>query len=204
VIDATERACIDLIEGETAEVPLSKSDHTVASSLEISRKKTAALFWLAAQVGTHVALAKRIPNLTLSPIVSQMAIFGEQLGIAFQILDDIMDVTSEQDLMGKRTGVDLRERKPTIVNVLWLQTNSPLAQRLKTPASGEDEEFVSNALQELRISPVISQARTIALEHAKRAESALRTATQLAGPEANPLELAALQVIIKTTLDRLG
>jgi octaprenyl-diphosphate synthase len=113
IIDATERACIHLTEGEILEVPLYATQHSRETALTIADKKTAALFELAAYSAAHIATAN--PTVT-----SSMAAFGQALGIAFQILDDILDVTSDADLLGKPSGTDIRERKPSIVNILLL------------------------------------------------------------------------------------
>jgi geranylgeranyl pyrophosphate synthase len=88
--------------------------------------------------------------------------FGECLGMAFQILDDILDVTSTEDLLGKKAGIDIIERKPSAVNVLWLESGSKLAERLlKAPGDGE-EEYVEESLAELRSSAVVQEARELA------------------------------------------
>ena len=166
VILETEKACIELTEGEILEVPLHRAKHDLASSLTIARKKTAALFRLAAITAAHLA--------TESPIAEKAAAqFGESLGIAFQVLDDILDVTSSEDLLGKKSGIDLRERKPTAVNVLWLATDSKLARTLLSEPSSADEAFVEQALVELRASSVIDQAKRVAKSHADQALTAM-------------------------------
>jgi len=203
VIDATELACIALTEGEISETPLHQFQHTVASSTEIARKKTASLFRLACETGAHLAGAD-------SKAVMLMAEFGESLGIAFQMLDDLLDVTSSEDLLGKRTGIDIRERKPSIVNVIWLQSRTSLAQGLtrqppeSTEGDIEDARYVSAALEELRDSPVIEEVRRLALGYSNRASTALEQLCQ-----ANPIAKAtpaysALQAVIAITTSRLS
>jgi len=139
-----------------------------------------------------------------------MAEFGESLGIAFQMLDDLLDVTSSEDLLGKRTGIDIRERKPSIVNVIWLQSRTSLAQGLtrqppeSTEGDIEDARYVSAALEELRDSPVIEEVRRLALGYSNRASTALEQLCQ-----ANPIAKAtpaysALQAVIAITTSRLS
>ncbi len=158
VIEATERACVALTEGEILETSLYHGPHTLESSLEIARKKTAALFSLACQTAAHIARAPEEAQRSLTA-------FGEKIGIAFQVLDDILDVTADQDLLGKRTGQDLRERKPSVVNVLWLKSEHPLANRLREQPkdSLQEEAWVAEALAVLRTSPVIEESRSLAV-----------------------------------------
>lgn len=169
IIDQTERACIELTEGEILEIPLHKSVATLEQSITIARKKTAALFRLAACSAAHLA---GCPDGS----TDCMAVFGEKLGVAFQILDDILDVTSDENLLGKKSGLDLIERKPSVVNTLWLQTGSDLAKRLTTAPSTDESAFVESALGELRGGPVIRAARDLALGYVSEASQALEEA----------------------------
>ncbi len=173
IIDETEKACIDLTEGEILEVPLYRALHTVDSYLTIARKKTASLFRLATISGTHLAGAG-------AQATEHMRRFGESLGLAFQILDDILDVTADENLLGKKSGMDLKERKPSIVNVLWLNSGNPLAKKLLLPPGAEEEEFCTAALKELKQSPVIEQASALAASYSADAEQALHSAAKSA------------------------
>lgn len=201
IIDATEQACIELVEGEISESSLGERAHTVESSLTIARKKTASLFRLAAASAAHLA---RCP----AEAVRDFAAFGESLGVAFQVLDDVLDVTSEEDLLGKRSGTDLRERKPSIVNVLWLQSGSELARHLLTPpnavATEQEEQFVDQALAELREGPVIERARSIARKVAHEGLDHLERAAQALGNRAVPEAFDDLTLLARFTLSRLG
>jgi len=196
IIDATEVACVHLTEGEILEIPLYAQTHSRASSLEIARKKTAALFKLAAFSAAYLADG--------SPEVSDnFSAFGESLGIAFQILDDILDVTSNEDLLGKPSGTDIRERKPALVNVLWLETSSERAKiLLKKPTKNEDD-FVRESVLELRASSVIDEARKIALGYTNAARQQLQSAMQKA-KNPNFDVYAALESLIDYTIERVA
>lgn len=195
IINETEQACIELTEGEILEVPLHLQRHTLDSSLTISRKKTAALFRLAACSAAHLAGAGNAAT-------SRMSQFGESLGIAFQILDDILDVTSDENLLGKKSGLDLIERKPSVVNVLWLNSGSKLAQRLSSIPGDNEEEFARQALVELRPGKVIQEARALALKYTAQASSALAEAAKLATKiDASAME--DLRALIEYTVERV-
>lgn len=106
IIEATEQACVELTEGEILETSLVDDRHSVESALAIARKKTASLFRLAAFSAAHMSGV-------WVDVESRMARFGELVGVSFQILDDVLDVVSDESLLGKRSGTDLRERKPS-------------------------------------------------------------------------------------------
>lgn len=197
VIRATEEACVALTEGEILEVALDRAPTTTLEhSLTVARKKTAALFNLACFAGSHVAgVNDRTANL--------MAQSGEQMGIAFQILDDILDVTADENLLGKKSGMDLVERKPSIVNVLWLQSGSDLAKRLTTPTTADEGDFVNASLAELRGGPVIAQATALALEAATKSKALLSEAAGCVD-NLDAAALKGLEGIIDLTVSRIS
>jgi octaprenyl-diphosphate synthase len=81
--------------------------------------KTAALFKASCEVGALCGGARfRV----------QLATFGERLGMAFQVADDLLDYTAAAETTGKPTGLDLREHKVTLPLIAALRTMSP-AQR---------------------------------------------------------------------------
>lgn len=195
IIEATEQACIELTEGEILEVPLHRQRHDLDSSLTIARKKTAALFRLAAFSAAHIADA--------GPTSAwHMAQFGEKLGIAFQILDDILDVTSDENLLGKKSGLDLIERKPSVVNVMWLNSKSPLSARLLQPPGTDEEQFASEAITELREGPVVAHARALALQHVEEAAGALEKGIECA-KHRDDSAVADLNALIEYTIARV-
>lgn len=195
IIDWTEEACVALTEGEILETSLASTPHSIESSIEIARKKTAALFRLAARCGSHLAGAT-------AEAVEKFAMFGEALGIAFQILDDILDVTSTAEQLGKRRGQDIFERKPSIVNVLWLQSGSPLAQALRDGGVELSEPYVHAALKEILEGDVIVQARAMARDYAERAHEHFCSACLAAHASPNSVAAELVAGLIRYVLDR--
>lgn len=197
VIVATEQACIELVEGEALESVLYKERHTVSSSLTIAQRKTASLFRLATYCAAHLVDAPEQTTLAMST-------FGESLGIAFQIIDDILDVISDEATLGKKPGLDIAERKPSLVNVLWLDSGDTAAQRLLQPptACEEEQAWVERSLVQLRSSSVVEQAKDLAKSHAERASKALAEAL---GNDLGALNPAgeALFAVIDFALERV-
>jgi len=196
IINATERACIELTEGEIMEVPLHKETHTLETSLSIARKKTASLFRLATESAAHIVSPDN------KELVKVCAAFGENLGVAFQILDDILDIVSDEDLLGKKSGMDLIERKPSVVNVLWLKRETSLSKALLSDTK-IDDEYVLAARQEIMSSSVIQEAKEMALSYAGQAKNNLKTA-QDSCKTPDVLAFQNLQNLIEFTTQRLA
>ncbi len=196
VIQETEQACIELVEGEALETPLHTQQHSVETSITIAERKTASLFRLAAFCAAHLTGAS-------AEVIRDMSAFGQSLGVAFQMIDDILDVTSDEQTLGKRPGLDIAERKPSIVNMLWLKSGSSEAQRLLTPPGGTDDpDYVERSLATLKDSDVINEAKLLASSYAERARTSLQTATQH-NPATNEQFVMSLQAVIEFALERL-
>ena len=192
IIEATEKACVELTEGEIEEVPLSQATLSLEQVLQIARRKTASLFRLACESAAHLSVAEDL-------VTREMADFGESLGIAFQILDDILDVISDEETLGKKAGQDIREQKPSCVNAIWLSTGSKLAANLRDAGATQSDEYVALALTEIRSSGVIAEARKLALEYVGRAQKALATASS----KCSDANFNDLRIVVDYTVSRL-
>ncbi len=110
----------------TGALPPSSSDSPDPHAREfvetIHRLKTARLFAGACRLG---ALAGRAEG----DLIEQWGRFGELLGRAFQISDDLLDVTAKADVLGKAVGKDEQAGKPTIVGCLGIEESRKLASR---------------------------------------------------------------------------
>ena len=87
--------------------------------------------------------------------------FGEKVGIAFQVADDLLDVASDETASGKTPGTDLKEGIPTLVTLSVIAENDPadkeLISRLTKPISDED---LSQVIQELRTHKVMEKVKS--------------------------------------------
>ena len=63
-------------------------------------------------------------------VLEQLSIFGEKIGLAFQVVDDILDVTADSAVLGKTAGKDAMQNKPTYVSILGIDKATELAQTL--------------------------------------------------------------------------
>jgi octaprenyl-diphosphate synthase len=101
-----------IAEGEVLQLAAAHNTSTTEDAyLEVIEAKTAALFSAAAEVGAVVAGRPKDEQAAL-------ASYGKNLGIAFQLIDDALDYSGKQALLGKNTGDDFREGKITLPVVL--------------------------------------------------------------------------------------
>jgi geranylgeranyl pyrophosphate synthase len=99
--------------------------------------KTGALIKASATAVAHFAGTK--PEL-----FEKLENFGADIGLAFQIHDDILDVTGTQEKTGKSTQKDALQEKPTFPGILGLEASHAQAQTLKNCALAELEGFPGN------------------------------------------------------------
>jgi heptaprenyl diphosphate synthase len=124
--------------------------------------------------------------------------FGAAIGTAFQISDDIIDITSPSDSSGKTPGTDLREGVLTLPMLYALQDEGPQAERLRTLLARPitDDAEVNEALALLRSGPGVARAREVLAEHASAARGEL---TELPDcPAAKALSSLTMYVVDRT------
>jgi len=108
-----------MIEGELYQLTkMGDAAITEAEHLEIIRRKTAFLFSGCAEIGGVLGNCSPEQRVALRE-------YGFNLGIAFQIVDDVLDYTSEEKVLGKPIGGDLREGKVTLPVILMQQRSGP-------------------------------------------------------------------------------
>jgi octaprenyl-diphosphate synthase len=108
VLDILANASATIAEGEVLQLTAAQDLATTeAIYLQVVRGKTAALFSAATEVGGVIAGAGEGQ-------VRALHAYGDALGIAFQIVDDLLDYGGSADALGKNTGDDFRERKLTL------------------------------------------------------------------------------------------
>lgn len=107
--------------------------------------------------------------------VERLRVFGEEIGVAFQLSDDILDIASESDESGKTPGTDLREGIRTLPVLYALRAADPGTARLRelvsTPLT--DDADHAEALALLRASDALGEARATLAAYAERAREML-------------------------------
>ncbi len=183
----------DITDGEVLQHRAVRNlDLTVAEYTEIAIKKTATLFAASAECGALMAGA---PPLR----VKALRDFGLYYGIAFQMLDDLLDLTASEAELGKPVGNDLGERKMTIPLILALEagkTGLRDAVARYYEGDGADPAAVADLLTQIRASGGLDRTREAIAGYVERAKMSLAPL----GTAPARAELAS----IANTLDRDG
>ncbi len=156
---------------------------------------------LADKTGSLIATAGRFGAMMAGAppeAVETLAAFGERIGVAFQLADDLVDIGSEHEQSGKTPGTDLREGVATLAVLYARQSDDPADARLLALTSGpiHDDAEHAEALALLRAHPAMGQARAEARRWSDEARSAL--APLPAGPARDALELLCDFVVDRT------
>ena len=158
---ATNRVCEGEMrqKGSVGDFDLNENEY-----LDIISAKTAELCACCCELGARYAGAS-------TEQVAHMASFGRELGIAFQIADDILDVTGDEQTTGKSLGTDVAQQKPTLPIIRLLQCASA-AEREQAIAvlQGDATQRMSELRPLLDRHEAITYARKKALEYAHRAQ----------------------------------
>jgi heptaprenyl diphosphate synthase len=118
---------------------------------------------VADKTGSLIATSARFGALLsgASPtVVETLTKFGEKIGVAFQVADDLLDIASNETASGKTPGTDLKEGIPTLVTLFVMAENDPadaeLIKKLHMPISDED---LPNVILELRNHKAMKQVK---------------------------------------------
>lgn len=170
VLDILSNAAATIAEGEvlqlTAAQDLSTGEDTY---LKIVRGKTAALFSAATEVGGVIA---KQPE----DVVRALFTYGDALGIAFQIADDLLDYGGDAKATGKNVGDDFRERKVTLplIKAYARANDEERAFWQRVIAAGDQRDGdLDHALELMARHDALALARADALDWSAKARAAL-------------------------------
>ncbi|MGD2077422.1 MAG: polyprenyl synthetase family protein [Chloroflexota bacterium] len=153
-------ACVSLVEGETLQAAAAKSGKMDQKTYyEIIARKTASLFEAAARMGAILGGAG-------DETVDALAAYAFNLGLAFQIVDDILDIIGDPTTMGKPVGKDVAQGAGAI-----MAQNG--RQKANTAVAAEAADPIADMLARLRDSGAVDIALAKAQDYATRARHAL-------------------------------
>ena len=158
-------ACTRLVEGETLQAAAAKSGSMDRETYkQIISLKTASLFEASAQLGAWLAGAEEA-------VIEALGTYAYNLGLTFQIVDDILDIVGDPEAMGKPVGLDLTQGR----GVLSVAQNGGQQEKdgLTAVAELEEPDPIQEMMAGLRASGAVEVARMQAEETAARAHRAL-------------------------------
>ncbi|MFT4083676.1 MAG: polyprenyl synthetase family protein [Nocardioides sp.] len=178
-----------ILEGIDPEPGVDPVDH----HLEVVAGKTGALIATSALYGARFAGA--------SPEIERaLTAYGDIVGTAFQLSDDILDIASETGESGKTPGTDLREGVPTLPVLLAKRSTDPADARLLELLESDlatDDAAHAECLALLRAHPAMDEARRYVVGRAHQAKDLLTALP--AGPVRDALEAFADVVAVRTS-----
>ena len=166
---------------------LSQIDHY----MKVVADKTGSLIATSARFG---ALLSGAPM----DIVETLTKFGEKIGVAFQVADDLLDIASTETASGKTPGTDLKEGVPTLVTLFVMADNDPadkvLIEKLSKPISDQD---LAGVIQELRDHKALKKVQDYLSNVANEANQLLVNLPN--GPAKSALENLTFALVNRST-----
>jgi len=175
VLDILANASATIAEGEVLQLTAAQDLRTTEDIyLQVVRGKTAALFSAATQVGGVISNASDAECQALYD-------YGDALGVAFQIVDDLLDVVGDTKATGKNVGDDFRERKltlPLIKAIAAADDHEKVFWKRTIEKGDQQDGDLEHAINLMHKHGAIDATRNDALAWAKRAQDALATLPQ--------------------------
>ncbi|MFQ5452808.1 MAG: polyprenyl synthetase family protein [Candidatus Zixiibacteriota bacterium] len=131
-----------MIGGQMADVEAEGKDSSKDEIILIHKRKTGALIRCCARIGAILANADETH-------LKQLTTFGENIGLAFQIIDDILDIEGDKNLLGKNIGSDSKKEKATYPKAVGMEQSRSDASQLIDNAITVFDKFEDNILKHL-------------------------------------------------------
>jgi len=177
----------NMVEGELLQLTrLGRIDLTETQATELAYRKTACLFSGCARLGA-------VLGRQLQPVEDALAEYGRNAGLAFQLVDDLLDFTASPEKLGKPVLSDLKEGKVTLPLIFALETQDAAEQHSASVdgnghANGDARRLVAKVLEErdfqsvrpeqitklVRDTGALDRARKLAREYVSRAKDCLK------------------------------
>jgi geranylgeranyl diphosphate synthase type I len=172
-ISRLAKACVEVCEGQLLDIKMAEEEKIPSQSeyIKMIGKKTAALFDVSCSMGA-ICATNKIKDIT------NLSSFGKNLGIAFQITDDLIGVMGDPKITKKPVGNDLREGKKSLPILLAIKSAKGKNKKTILKAFGNQKVSKSDlkkAVNVIRALGIEENVRNQALKYADQAEKALST-----------------------------
>jgi len=171
IVSRLAKACVEVCEGQLLDIKMAEEKRIPSQSeyIKMIDKKTAALFDVSCAMGALCATNK-IKD------ISNLSSFGKNLGIAFQITDDLLGVMGDPKITKKPVGNDLREGKKSLPILMAINMAKGKNKQIILHAFGNTKASkgeLSKAVEVIRTLGIEENVRNQALKYADRAEKSL-------------------------------
>jgi geranylgeranyl diphosphate synthase type I len=194
LVSKLAKACVDVCEGQLLDIKLAegKKIPTQSQYITMIEKKTAALFQVSCAMGAISAQSKQKD-------VINLANFGKNLGISFQITDDLIGILGDPRVTKKPVGNDLREGKKSLPILLALKKARGDNKKILMSTFGNSfatKNDITKSVRIIRSIGIEKKARNEALRYAQKAKKSLDS---YSGSAKNEL-LSLLNFVVKRSL----
>jgi len=175
LVSKLSKTCIKICEGQVDDIKFAENKRipTEKEYVKMIEKKTAVLFEVSCAMGAICAKRKQKD-------VKNLSVFGRNLGIAFQITDDLIGIIGDSKITKKPVGNDIREGKKSLPIILAIKKargeNRTKIMRV-FGNSGASKQQINLAVNVIRSLGVEKEVRDIALKYAQRAEKSISSYT---------------------------
>jgi len=175
LVSKLSKTCIEICEGQVDDIKFAENKRipTEKEYIKMIEKKTAVLFEVSCAMGAICAKRKQKD-------VKNLSAFGRNLGIAFQITDDLIGIIGDSKITKKPVGNDIREGKKSLPIILAIKKargqNRTKIMRV-FGNSGASKQQINLAVNVIRSLGVEKEVRNIALKYAQRAEKSISSYT---------------------------
>ena len=169
ILDILTAVTRKMTEGELLQLTLlGRTDVSEEQYFDVIARKTAYLFSACCEIGALLGGADAKQQ-------SSMRDYGMNLGVAFQLIDDLLDFTSSEDVLGKPAGADLIEGKLSLPLIFLLQREPEMRAAVQTVMSDAGYENISRQtlLNALERTDALALTQQRAFEYAEAARTAL-------------------------------
>ena len=171
LISRLAKACVDVCEGQLLDIKMAdeKRIPTEAEYITMIGKKTAALFDVSCAMGAICATNR-------PKDISNLSDFGRNLGIAFQITDDLIGVMGDPKVTKKPVGNDLREGKKSLPILMAIKLAKGNEKKTILKAFGNSKiskKDLNKAVEVIRSLGIEEKVRNQALKYAEKSEKSL-------------------------------
>ena len=171
LVSRLSKACVDICEGQLLDIKMAEERKIPSQSEYITMigKKTAALFDVSCAMGAICASNK-------SKDISNLSSFGRNLGIAFQITDDLIGVMGDPKVTKKPVGNDLREGKKSLPILMAIKLSKGKDKKIILKAFGNSKitrKDLDKAVEVIRSLGIEESVRKQAQKYSEKAEKSL-------------------------------
>ena len=166
IVDVLSKACVNLTRGEVNQLQIRTKQTTLQEYYDIIYCKTASLFEASTKIAAILAVECfdfndfETNSIDINSIIQDSITVGKNIGIAFQIVDDILDYSTSNKAFGKESGRDFLEGKTTLPIILAKQQSSVVRDIFETRSFSLDNFNIT--LEIIKQNKILEQSKQIA------------------------------------------